>query len=251
MGMEMGEKKFEITGNCLKLMAMITMLIDHFAYGIYYRFYEIDELYRIMRLIGRLAFPVYCFLLVEGFFHTRDFRKYGIRLLILATISELPFDISVNMHQSFFDYNNVIFTLLIGLLTIGAIDYIKNDNIKRLDNQAMQTFAILVVYAMGCLMAYIMHTDYGYTGVTVIVAMYYLYGTDMSHRLLSFATAIIILVIGCGTREAAAFVMVFPIAFYEGNRGSDSKVLRYCFNLFYPVHLLVIGVAAYLLSQAG
>ncbi len=243
--------KFEVTGNTLKLLAMITMLVDHVGYGIYYRFYELDNIYTAMRLIGRMAFPLYCFLLVEGFFHTSDFRKYGIRLLILATISEFPFDVAVNLHPSFFDYNNVIFTLLIGLLTIGAIDYIKNDNISWLDSTALQTFAIIGVYALGCLFSFVMHTDYGYTGVTVIVAMYYLYGTDMSHRLLSFGTGVVILVIGCGLRELAAFAMVLPVVFYEGNRGSSNKILRHCFNLFYPVHLAVIAIVVYVLSQAG
>ena len=207
--------KFEVTGNTLKLLAMITMLIDHVGYGIYYRFYEVDNFYTAMRLIGRMAFPLYCFLLVEGFFHTSNFIKYAIRLLILATISEFPFDVAVNLHPSFFDYNNVVFTLLIGLLTIGAIDYIKGDNISWLDSTALQTFAIIAVYAVGCLFAFVMHTDYGYTGVTVIVAMYYLYGTDMSHRLLSFCTGVVILIIGCGLRELAAFAMVIPVVFYE------------------------------------
>ncbi len=249
-----GNKRFEITGNGLKLIAMITMLIDHLAYGLYQKAATAHDwaapyswdFYSAMRIVGRMAFPLYCFLLVEGFFHTRDFRKYGIRLLILATISEFPFDFAVNFRNSYFEYNNVIFTLLIGLLTIGTIDYIRRGNVKWLDQGWKATLGLICVFLLGCIMAYVMHTDYDYTGVSAIVAMYYLYGTDRPHRVLAFTAGVMVLFIGSSSTEAAALLMLLPIAFYDGNRGSSSPVIRHTFNLFYPIHLLVIGLIGYL-----
>ena len=248
------KNNLEITGNGLKLIAIITMFIDHFAVALYsilaYRngwdisFLGID-LYSWMRLIGRMAFPIYCFLVVEGFYHTRDFRKYAIRLLALATISEFPFDLAVNFHSSYFLYNNVIFTLLIGLLTIGEMEYVRSGKIEKINTNLLKTLATILIFLVGCLLAYIMKTDYGAVGVATIVVMYLLYGNTKYSRMLEFAAGVLILFLGSNSTEAAAFLMLIPIAFYKGNRGSKSPVIKYTFNLFYPVHLLILGLVAF------
>lgn len=149
----MGEKtgkKTELTGFQLKMLAIISMFIDHLgavvveriAYGTYdpdtgstiqyssfYGMKITDDLAgsmvyldMIMRCIGRLAFPLFCFFIVEGFHYTHNRAKYALRLAIFAAISEVPFDLAFN--NSFFDmsYNNVMLTLLIGLLAIWGID---------------------------------------------------------------------------------------------------------------------------------
>jgi len=246
-------KRFEITGNGLKFIAMITMLVDHFAYGIYRDLAYINgweitiggiDIYRIMRLVGRMAFPIYCFLLVEGYFYTSNYVKYAVRLFILALISELPFDLAVNFRPSFLEYNNVIFTLLIGLLTIGAMDYIEGGNISFLDKLFVKRIAEAVVAIAGCSLAAFMRTDYNAAGVAAIIALYSLHGIERENRIISFALAVIILAIGSSSSEYAALLMLVPIYFYEGNRGSNSKVLRHCFNLFYPVHLGIIALVA-------
>ncbi|MBQ1547390.1 MAG: hypothetical protein IIZ61_03265, partial [Lachnospiraceae bacterium] len=124
------EKLTGLTVFVLKMIAVCSMLIDHFGATVVERYIDANMLwdgnwyiiYRTLRCIGRLAFPIYCFFIVEGFKYTRSRPKYAIRLLAFAFISEVPFDMA--FQKSFFDmsYNNVFFTLFLGLLTIWAID---------------------------------------------------------------------------------------------------------------------------------
>lgn len=247
---------FQITGNSLKLIAILTMLVDHFAYGIYYNLAVQNgwyitvcgiEIYRLMRLIGRIAFPIYCFLLVEGFFYTRNKRKYAIRLLVLAIISEIPFDKAVNYHASVWDYNNVIFTLLIGFLVIWAIDEIRWGRVSFITDYQARNLAPVIPFTLGCGLTLLMHTDYKAAGVATIVAMYYLHGDTRYYRLLAYFVGVMILVLGCKNTEAVALIALVPIYFYKGNRGSKSLLLRHVFNSFYPVHLAIIAFVKYLL----
>jgi hypothetical protein len=138
----------ELSGSGLKIIAMISMLTDHIAACIIERYMDsagialefmtpngsvnlIYIIYFVMRLIGRLAFPIYIFLLVEGFLHTRSRVKYLVRLLIFALVSEIPFDVAFQLEPcevksgSLFEftYQNVFFTLALGLLTIIVIGF--------------------------------------------------------------------------------------------------------------------------------
>ena len=135
------KEKRGISGSTLKLIAIITMLIDHTAATILDRtliarglgnlsgdvqatqdfLVQNGTLYGIdmaRRLIGRLAFPIFCFLLIEGFLHTRNVWKYAIRLGVFALISEIPFDLAFHAKFFYFQYQNVFFTLLIGVLVM-------------------------------------------------------------------------------------------------------------------------------------
>ena len=143
-----------LTGYHLKLIALITMAIDHIAAVLIWRLYAasysitasmqlsnnigdkivvwvaqnqdaVYTVYEWMRYIGRMAFPIYCFLLVEGFLHTRNVGKYAGRLAIFALISEIPFDLAISGTWWIYSYNNVFFTLVLGLLVIWALSYIE------------------------------------------------------------------------------------------------------------------------------
>ena len=119
--------EYGLTGSTLKLFAIITMLIDHTGAAVvgtiiglgnlrttdYELYRTLSTLYRLMRGIGRLAFPVFCFLLVEGFFHTRSVRKYCERLFLFALVSEFPFDFALKPSAVFWNKQNVDFTLLL------------------------------------------------------------------------------------------------------------------------------------------
>lgn len=118
-----------LSGSTLKLIAIITMLIDHIGAAVIARLLiagqgseMLYKIYYAMRAVGRVAFPIFCFLLVEGFFYTGSRKKYALRLFGFALLSEIPFDLAFSGKILEFGYQNVFFTLLIGLLTIMLFD---------------------------------------------------------------------------------------------------------------------------------
>ena len=118
----MNVKQQGISGYWLKVIAVVSMLIDHTSAVILEQIPGLENPAFLMRIIGRLAFPIYCFLLVEGFMHTRDREKYALRLGCFAAVSEIPFDLAFNGKVLEVGYQNVFFTLLLGLLTMMAYD---------------------------------------------------------------------------------------------------------------------------------
>lgn len=132
----MTETKRGISGSTVKLVAIITMFIDHFAAAVLVRvlIFQIRsygewsdllyDIYQIMRMVGRLGFPIFCFLLVEGFQKTGSRIKYAFRLGLFALISEVPFDLAFSAKILEFEYQNVYFTLFLGLLALCAFDFL-------------------------------------------------------------------------------------------------------------------------------
>ena len=145
-----------ISGSTLKLIAVAAMLIDHIAAVVMMRqimangymeaagtgsmtdmvqwlmenlvlFYG----YQLMRFIGRLGFPIFCFLLVEGFQRTKNVKKYALRLAAFALISEIPFDLATKGEVFFIGYQNVYFTLLFGLLALCGIDHLSKRELPK------------------------------------------------------------------------------------------------------------------------
>lgn len=242
------EEKTGITGSRLKLIAMITMLIDHVgaviiengvlqkvvsnsvtsanvsALHAYTNWLMVD---RLMRWIGRLAFPIFCFLLIEGFLHTRDWKKYFMRLFVFSLISEIPFNLAIKQEVFYLGYQNVFFTLWIGLLVMAGMRYFEEKNTL---SAGIRYLGEAVVAALGMTTAYFLKTDYGWFGVFAIALLYFLRGNKKQQTLggcLAFCW------------EITAPLAFIPIYHYNGKRGADFK---YVFYIFYPVHLLVLGL---------
>lgn len=258
------ERTKGISGSWLKIIAVISMLVDHTAATILERL--LNEMpawgpvtagnwdnwytvYVILRGVGRMAFPIYCFLLVEGFTYTKSKAKYALRLFVFALISEVPFDMA--LQQSFWDmsYNNVFFTLLIGLLVIAAVDWLQN---KASSSQGAEIKSALIttgkpflnaaVIVLGCWLAqYVLKCDYGIGGILAIVILY----VFREHRMTGFTLAVITLGIFAGVIELAALLMLIPLHFYNGTRG---RQMKYFFYAFYPVHLLILALICYALG---
>ncbi len=224
-------KKLKILdGSILKLIAVVTMFIDHFGLIFYQtNFLNLPflsfggkeiTLYFIMRKIGRLAFPIFCFLIVEGFVHTKNLKKYLINLSVFAVISEIPFDLMISGNAFYLGKQNIYFTLLLGVLALTVAENIKSD---------FKKFLILAVLIAATI---ILKVDYGLNGVLLILLIYALRDKNVLKTVLSFPF------LSGGYAAWAAFI---PINMYNGKRGFiKGKFLKYFFYAFYPLHIIIL-----------
>ena len=227
----MPEKWKILSGSWLKVIAITSMIIDHTAVFYLWSFPMYQEplfcighrevtWYYLLRCMGRIAFPLFAFMIVEGFLHTHDRRKYGLNLFIFALISELPWNL---VHSGVWHYRgqNVLFTLLIGYLGLCALEYYKDDARKL----ALALIGLFVV-SVG------IRSDYGCAGYAVILFLYVLRDNHLLQA-----------VIGCGilpSRWIAGLAFI-PINMYNGKRGFiQGPLAKYLFYLIYPLHLLLL-----------
>lgn len=233
-----------LSGSALKCIAIISMLIDHIGAAILARMIIggngsdfLYQSYLMLRAIGRTAFPIYCFLLVEGFEHTRDRKKYALRLLTFALISEIPFDLAFSSKVLEFEHQNVFFTLFIGLVTMMVFHEVE----QKLEwHPVVRTISLVAIMLCGMGVAYLLRTDYDAKGVMCIMALY-------AFRKIRGAQ----ILAGCiafGWWEIDALVAFILIAFYNEKRGWNMK---YLFYLFYPLHLLILYFVCVGMGIAG
>lgn len=217
----------------LKIVGIITMLIDHIG-AIYF-----PSVF-IFRLIGRIAFPIFAFLIVEGYVHTKDFKKYILRLLAFAIISEVPFDLAFDNTWFYIGSQNVLFTFVIALLVIHTFEFEQNNILKVLEIVVLVAFSI------------IFNTDYSVFGIAMVVVFYVHRDKKLLKCLLVVGINLLLgsLIVNAGGFSLMNFVQAFAILaipfiwFYNGKKG---KNLKYLFYAFYPVHLLVLGIGKSLL----
>ncbi len=230
-----------INRDLLKILAVLFMLLDHV-----WRTLLPDVLW--LHLLGRIAFPLFAFMIIEGLVHTSDFRKYIYRLIILALISEIPFNLFISGSLIYPYYQNVIFTLLLGLLAAKLLqDYILERSGKNLAIAAMGAVAFP-------LLADFFMTDYGSVGVMTVIIFYLFRGMRFGWLLQLVSLYIFNVVMLQGliipvelgnyvyeipTQGFALFALI-PIWLYNGTRGRGGKVMQYFVYVFYPLHLLVL-----------
>ena len=235
-----------INSNLLKILAMFFMLLDHMWATIIP-----GNLW--MTNIGRLAFPIFAFLVVEGFIHTSNLKKYIKRLFIFALISEIPFNLMYTGSFIFPFHQNVLFTLLLGLLCINEIDKMKNNkSLKNRFKACLKIFLFLLIGLIG-------FVDYGITGILTIIAFYIFRNFKFAWlgQLVSLILLYIVFFKGQSVvlnifnyeyflpLQAFGILALIPIWLYNGTRGKKSKALQYGFYLFYPVHMLVLYLIYY------
>lgn len=223
-----------ISGSVLKLIAVVAMVVDHTAMVLLASNVQANttlfsvlgydiSLYQIMRnFIGRIAFPIFCFLLVEGYTHTKDKGKYLKTLVLFAILSELPWRLAHG--DILYPSTNVYFTLVLGFCGIALIDTGRSSD------------RLLLLVKMGVLLyvALAFSPDYSYRGVLFIIAMYVMADYPW-FKILSCA-----LILPNGPIAALAFI---PISLYNGKRGFiQGKAGKYIFYAIYPVHFMILWV---------
>lgn len=205
----------------LKILALISMTIDHIGFLIFP-----DIL--IYRFIGRLAFPIFAFQLGVGFAHSKNKEKHIIRMLIFTLISQIPFLIfnTAAQHGHVHAFTlNIGATLTCGLLILYCIEKFNKTWLKFL-------FTILIT-----LLGVFIPMDYGWYGILTIVILYF----SNKSKILSFFTYIIFLCLYCNITQSEFYIpavlALIPLAFYNGKKGPSAK---YLFYVFYPLHMLIL-----------
>ncbi len=237
------------SGTALKTIACITMLVDHIGAscieaglllpelergevsGGAWDQLSLFQLDRVLRFTGRLAFPLFCFLLVEGFVHTHNVKGYLGRLVLFGLLSEVPFDLA--FFRSPFDPSaqNVYWTLALGVLAMAGL--------KRFEKENGLPGWQGLVWAGGCAaLALAANTDYNAIGVIIICALY-LTRADRKRQCLVGALLFLF-----ELTAPLAFVLVW---FYNGQRGACSPLQKKAFYWFYPVHLSVLAAVTNLI----
>lgn len=217
-----------LTSFDLKLIALITMTFDHIGAVLLPQ-------YGFLRIIGRIAFPIYAFLIVEGLFYSKDIKKYMFRLFVFALISEMFFDLAFYDSYIYKEHQNVFFTLFIGLITVYFTDIIRK---KMYEDNKKQKYLfgslLIIIFIAGILIADLLRTDYAFYGVFMIYC-FYMFRFNFLSQLISVGY-INGFMMG-GTQTYALLAMPF-IYFYNQKPGKYK--LKWLFYLYYPLHLIII-----------
>ena len=246
-----------MSGFTLKLLALFLMIVDHCGLVLFAG----TSLYLPCRILGRIAFPLYAFLITEGYVHTRSVKKYAGRLLVFAVLSEVPFDYAFFGTPFYMGYQNVFFTLVLGLGALACIDGARgrSGRIKASETAAGNTgksespagelweqtvkksniSKILLIVIM--VIAELTYTDYGAFGVLVIV-LFYLFRNQKVKCMVSVAAALIIygFLGGLYIEGFGAIALIF-ILLYNGEKG-QYPFPSLLFYAAYPLHLLILGL---------
>ena len=237
-----------LTANMLRILAVVLMLSDH-IWATYLSFGN------WMTYIGRMAFPIFAFQIAEGFVHTSNFKKYALRLLGFALISEIPFNLFYSSRWFNPFHQNVMFTLLLGLLAILVLDKAKKaPTAKNILLGVLWLFLICVASVLG-------FADYGFFGMLTVVMFYLLRDFPFAWLAQLAAMVLIHIVFFEGQvfpveffgktleipAQGFAVFSLIPIWLYGGKKGKSHKAMQYGFYAFYPVHMLILYLIRFMM----
>ena len=236
-------RHFDLSAAALHIIAMTFMLMDHL-------WATLLPAQEWLTCVGRLAFPIFAFMTVEGYFHTHDLRKYLRRMLVFALLSEIPFDLMYGGTWFYPVHQNVIWTLLLGLLGIHRME-----KARKKQKMALYVLTVVLVVTFGAVLGTLGMVDYYGAGVLTMFVFYLLRGRKwwcFLGQLLALYWVNVELLSGLmypvtifGTeielcQQGLALLALIPIGLYRGRQGYHSKPFQYACYAFYPVHMLVI-----------
>ena len=238
-------KNFELTAAVLHIIAMTLMLMDHL-------WATLLPAKEWLTCAGRVAFPIFAFMAVEGYFHTRSFKKYILRMLLFAVLSEIPFDLMYGGTWFYPVHQNVLWTFLLSLLGVWLMEQVR----KKGKTWMYLLVCVLVVLA-GLVLGTLCMVDYYGAGVLTVFVFYFLHGRKWWCFLGQLAALYWLNVEQLGglmypvqlfgmefelCQQGLALLALIPIWLYRGRQGYHSKPFQYLCYAFYPVHMLLLVV---------
>lgn len=239
------EKRLELSSAMLHILAMALMLMDHL-------WATMLPMQEWLTCAGRLAFPIFAFLIVEGYFHTRNFKRYIQRLTIFALLSEIPFNLMYSGVVCYPFHQNVIWTFLLGLLGIAIMEHV-----RKKDKPLLFLLTAAAVVILGYILGTLSMVDYYGMGV-LTVFVFYFFRNWRWRCLLGQIIALYwinvellggqfypISVLGMDLKfyqQSLALLALIPIWLYRGRQGYHSKGFQYFCYVFYPGHMLLLGL---------
>lgn len=233
----------DLSTAALHILAMVLMLMDH----LWATLFPAQDW---LTCAGRLAFPIFAFLAVEGYFHTHSFRKYLLRLLLFAVLSEVPFDLMYGGTWFYPVHQNVIWTFLMGLLGIRLME-----QARRSGKRWIYLLVSVAVVAAGAVLGTVCMVDYYGAGVLTVFIFYFFRGRKwwcLLGQLLALYWVNVELLGGLMyplrllgmelelCQQGLALLALLPIWLYRGRQGYHSRPFQYLCYGFYPVHMLVL-----------
>ena len=241
--------KFELSSAALHTVAMAFMLCDH-LWG------TIVPGNDWLTCIGRISFPIFAFLIVEGYFHTQNLKKYVCRLLLFAILSEIPFNLAMGSRVFYPIHQNVLWSFLISL---GFIHW--NEKAKATRKIWKQTLVGCTTILLGYIIGLLTMVDFYHAGILMVLVFYFFRQRTwwsfigqllclryINHELLGGFTYEFLLMgkTFYFARQEFALLALLPIWLYRGRQGYHSKLFKYACYAFYPIHLLILGLLKFL-----
>ena len=239
------KRKIETTSLSLHILAMLFMLCDH-LWG------TIVPGNDWLTCIGRIAFPIFAFLIVEGYFHTKNFRKYALRLLLFAVLSEIPFNLAMGSRVFYPVHQNVLwsFSISLGLIHL-------NEKAKATHKIWKQLCAGCATVILGYITGLVTMVDFYHAGILTVLVFYFFRQRKWWCYIGQFVCLWYINAEMLGgfayeiplwgktyffIRQSFALLALIPIWLYRGKQGYHSKPIQYACYAFYPLHLLILGI---------
>ncbi|MGM9587986.1 MAG: TraX family protein [Candidatus Limivicinus sp.] len=234
----MKKTRFGLDSTALRLLAILFMVLDHLWATV-----VPGNLW--LTCLGRLAFPIFAFQLCEGYRHTSDYRRYRRRLLVFALLSEIPFNLFYAGSVIFPFHQNVMFTLLLGLLAIRQADRLRRE--EGIKKKSLRCLALLLILAGGV----VLFPDYGLMGVMTVLCFF----VFRDHRLFQLAAMAVLNIfafkgqtipislfgLACDFPIQGFALLALPLIWlYNGEMGRGGKGLRFFWYIFYPLHMLAL-----------
>jgi len=238
-----GLGKMDLSAAALHILAMAFMLMDHL-------WATLLPAQEWLTCVGRIAFPIFAFMAVEGYFHTHNLKKYLLRMLIFAVISEVPFDLMYGGTWFYPVHQNVIWTLMMGLVGIHLME-----TVRKKKSIFVYILVSAIVVILGGLLGTLSMVDYYGMGVLTVFIFYFFRGRKwwcLLGQMLALYWVNVELLGGLMypirlfgmefelCQQGLALLALLPIWLYRGRQGYHSKPFQYFCYAFYPIHMLVI-----------